>query len=87
MTKARAPNLKAHAAMHAIVENQIAVGYGPTKRAVVRLQAAGLSRHEALHAIGTVIVDFMFELSRQQTEEQRASFQSRMNEAIEALNA
>ena len=85
--RTKVQNIKAHAAMHAIVENQIAIGYGPTKRAIVRLQQSGLSRHDALHSIGSVIARFMFELNQQQTEEQKASFQSRMNEAIEALRA
>jgi hypothetical protein len=38
-----------------IVENQIAEGYEPTVRAIVRLTAGGLDRHEAVHAIGSII--------------------------------
>jgi len=85
--RVKVPNMKAHAAIHAAVENQIASGYGPSKRAVARLQSEGLPRHEAIHAIGSVVAQFIYELSQGQTEEQRASFQSRMGEAIEHLHA
>src|SRR5678815_4077639 len=81
--RVKVPNLKTHAVMHAAVENQVAQGYGPSKRAVARLQSEGLSRHEAIHAIGSVVAEFVYELSQDQTPEQQASFQSRMGEAIE----
>jgi hypothetical protein len=85
--KVKVPSMKAHAAIHAAVENQVASGYGPSKRAVARLQSEGLSRHEAIHAIGSVIAQFIYELGQWQTEEQRVSFQSRMGEAIEGLHS
>lgn len=87
VARIKSPNMKAHAAMHAAVENQIASGYGPSKRAIARLQSEGLSRHEAIHAIASIIAQFIYELHQGQTEEQRASFQSRMSEAIEHLRA
>ncbi len=79
--------MKFHAVSHAIVETQIAQGYGPSKRAIARLQSEGLSRHEALHAIAAVNFQFAGELLQGQTEEQRASFQSRKNQATDALHA
>jgi hypothetical protein len=85
--RVKVPSMKAHAAIHAMVENQIASGYGPSKRAVARLQAEGLSRHEAIHALGSVLAQFIYELGQGQTEEQRASFQSRMGEAMDDLHA
>lgn len=81
------PGMKAHAALHAAVENQIATGYGPSKRAVARLQSEGLSRHDAVHAIASVIATFIHELQRERSDEQQASFQSRMAEEIESLHA
>jgi hypothetical protein len=45
------PNLKAHAVFHAIVENQVAENLDPVVRAMTRLTAEGLNRHEAVHAI------------------------------------
>ncbi|MDC6170493.1 DUF1841 family protein [Paucibacter sp. XJ19-41] len=85
--RAKVPGMKLHAAMHVVVENQIASGYGPSKRAVARLQSEGLSRHDAIHAIAFVIAQFIFELNQGQTPEQQSSYQSRMAAAIEQLRA
>jgi hypothetical protein len=79
--------MRAHAAIHAAVENQIATGYGPSKRAVTRLQSEGLSRHQAVHAVASVVAQFFYELNKGQTAEEQASFQARMGEAIEGLHA
>lgn len=50
----RSPEL--HAAVHVAVENQIALGRpAATARAVERLVAAGLPRHEAIHRVGAVV--------------------------------
>lgn len=83
----KTPRMKAHATIHAAVENQIATGYGPSQRAVLRLQSEGLSRHESIHAIGAVIAQFIHELSFEKTADQPASFQSRMSATIERLHA
>lgn len=49
------PRLKVHAAIHTIVENQIALGdEHVAKSTLARLMAGGLSRHDAVHAIGWV---------------------------------
>lgn len=45
-----------HAAMHVVVENQIAANHAPTVQAMARLLGEGLSRHEAVHAIGAVLI-------------------------------
>jgi hypothetical protein len=44
------PSIKAHASIHTIVENQIAMGLAPVVQAMARLSREGLSRHDALHA-------------------------------------
>lgn len=80
------PNVKAHAAIHAAVENQIAIGYDPTCRAIVRLQEQGLDRHDAIHAVGSVLVQFIYELSKDGSTPQE-DFNSRMNAGIDALTA
>ena len=77
------PNAKVHAAVHVVVENQIATGFGPTCRAMERLQTQGLTRHEATHAIGTVIASFSHEL----TTAPQPDFNKRMHAAIDALSA
>lgn len=52
------PALRVHAALHVVVEEQLATGSPPeTRRALARLVAAGRSRHEALHAIANVAAD------------------------------
>ena len=49
--------LGAHAAVHAIVENQIALGDElPVRRTMLRLMAEGLDRHDAIHAIASILV-------------------------------
>jgi len=85
-TRANVRRFKAHAVLHAAVENQVASGYGPTKRAIARLQSEGLSRHDAIHAVGSVLEKFAHE-NLDATGEERASSQSRMREAIESLHA
>jgi hypothetical protein len=59
------PNARLHAFVHVAVENQLAEGYGPTLRAMERLQAASLTRHEALHAIGNVLSVHIFGAMKQ----------------------
>lgn len=56
----RMPNPGAHAALHVMVENQAAMlGETPVAEAIKRLMGEGLSRHEALHAIGSVLLTHM----------------------------
>jgi hypothetical protein len=53
----RLPNAKVHATVHAIVENQIALGdETPAQRTLDRLMAEGLDRHDAIHAIGSELM-------------------------------
>jgi hypothetical protein len=59
----RLPNGKVHATVHAMVETQIALGdETPPRHTAQRLMDAGLDRHEALHAIGWVLIQFMSDL-------------------------
>jgi hypothetical protein len=56
----RMPNPRAHAALHVMVENQAAMlAETPVAEAIKRLMGEGLSRHEALHAIGSVLLTHM----------------------------
>jgi len=51
------PNVQVHATLHAIVENQIALGdETPVRNKARQLMAQGLDRHEAIHAIASVLV-------------------------------
>lgn len=59
----RLPNERIHAAAHVVVENQVALGDAtPVAAALARLTAEGLERHEAVHAIGTVVMAHVREL-------------------------
>jgi hypothetical protein len=79
------PNLQAHAALHAIVESQIAQNLESVVRAMTRLTAGGLSRHEAIHAIASVLAEHIYELSDPAVNENNSA--SIYNAAIERLTA
>lgn len=59
------PNVAVHATMHAMVESQIAMGDEiPVRRKVQQLMAQGLDRHDAIHAVGSVLINRMSDLVR-----------------------
>ena len=61
--RVKLPNATLHAAVHAVVENQVALGDEiPVRRALERLQTEGLDRHEAIHAVGSVLAKHMYDL-------------------------
>jgi hypothetical protein len=61
----RVPNAKVHAVIHVVVENQIAEGDGlPVRRTLERLMGEDLDRHEAIHAIGMVLIGHMNDLMK-----------------------
>lgn len=78
------PNVKAHAVIHAAVENQVASGYGPSCRAIERLQREGLARHDAVHAVGTVLARFIQE---ELNSPRFGDRQAELGAAIDALSA
>jgi hypothetical protein len=51
------PNATLHAAMHTVVENQLAMKDDKVQETLDRLLAEGLDRHDALHAIGSVLAE------------------------------
>jgi hypothetical protein len=62
------PNARLHAVIHVIVENQIALGETVVVATLARLQAEGLDRHDALHAIGSVLAGDLYELMRENAD-------------------
>jgi hypothetical protein len=57
------PKARVHATIHAVVENQIAEGDAlPVRRTLERLMREGLDRHDAVHAIGGVLIGHMNDL-------------------------
>lgn len=55
-----APSPRLHAATHLIVENQAAMAELPVADALRRLVAEGLTRHEAVHAVGWLVSRHLF---------------------------
>jgi hypothetical protein len=54
--RVRLPNAVAHATLHVIVENQAALGDEiPVHRTLDRLMKEGIDRHEAIHAVASVL--------------------------------
>ena len=55
------PSPRAHAAIHVVVENQVAMGDEiPVAATLRRLTAEGLGRHDAVHAIGSVLASHVY---------------------------
>lgn len=60
----RPPRERLHAVVHVIVESQIADAELPVRRTAYRLMSEGLDRHEAVHAIGSVLAGHLNDLMR-----------------------
>ncbi len=57
------PNERLHAVIHVIVENQVAMDDEvPTRATVERLMREGLDRHDAVHAVGGVLMGYLQEI-------------------------
>lgn len=62
------PDRTAHAIIHVVVENQVAVGDElPVRRAIDRLMSEGLDRHDAVHAVGSVLAAYLHDLMTAET--------------------
>lgn len=85
LAQVKLPNLTAHAVFHGIVENQIAEGLEPALRAVARLTKEGLTRHDAVHAIASVLAEHIQDLF--QAKGDATVSQAHYNAAVERLNA
>lgn len=59
-TRVKLPNRQLHAAIHVVVENQLAERIAVVEATVERLLAEGLDRHEAIHAIGSVVAEHLW---------------------------
>jgi hypothetical protein len=57
---------KLHGTVHAIVENQVALGDATVVPATLdRLMREGLDRHDAVHAVGSVVMGIVFDAVRE----------------------
>jgi hypothetical protein len=87
VARIKLPNLTAHAALHVIVENQMALDLEPVVRAMDRLRKQGLTRHDAIHAIGSVVAENLFGLLKADQNDDAAASQARYYAAVERLTA
>ena len=55
------PDITLHATIHVVVENQLASRDDPVVRALARLIKEGLTRHDAVHANGSVVSEYIFD--------------------------
>jgi hypothetical protein len=77
------PNMKVHATVHAIVENQAAMGDElAVRRAIERLMGEGLDRHDAVHAVASVLAAHINDTLRGGAPNNKA-----YDEAVERLTA
>ena len=58
----RTPRIRLHATFHVVVENQIAAQEPVVVDTLNRLRGEGLSRHEAVHAIGSVLAAQVYDI-------------------------
>ena len=84
--KIKLPNPRLHAVIHVVVENQLALGEETVVNALSRLQGEGLSRHDALHAIGSVLAENLYELMQEEDASTNVSYQ-RYLERLRTLTA
>lgn len=80
------PNARLHAVIHVVVENQLAIGEEVVIETLARLQRGGLSRHDALHAIGSVLAADLYELM-QESSEATSDAHGRYLERLQRLTA
>jgi hypothetical protein len=65
-TRVKLENAKVHAVAHVIVENQIALGAPPMVSATfARLMDEGLDRHDAIHAVGSIVMGVVYDILRE----------------------
>jgi hypothetical protein len=76
---------RVHATMHTIVENQLALNDEPVVKALDRLMREGLTRHDALHAIGYLVSEQIYDILKH--NETPDASKARYYAAIERLTA
>lgn len=59
--------MRFHAIFHSVVENQLALNDEPVVQKMLQLQEEGLGRHEALHAIMSVLATYFWEVMNDKT--------------------
>lgn len=61
--------LRMHSLVHVIIENQAAMGVDTVVKTLTKLTKQGLDRHEAIHAVGAILSEELFELLKGNIQE------------------
>ena len=69
-------NPKLHKIIHEVIENQI--GEGKPKETLNRLMNLGYNRHEAIHKIGTTVVDDIYNMLKNEQEFNEEQFAKKL---------
>jgi hypothetical protein len=80
-------NLRLHAMIHTVVENQAAIGEAAVVETLARLRREGLTRHDALHAVGGVLIEQMQSLLGEDEESATVDVSDRYAAALRTLTA
>ena len=81
----RMPSSEGHAVIHTIVENQLVLEEPVVVATFARLRREGLDRHDAIHAIGSVLASHMHALLAGDQSEEEPN--ARYYEALGKLSA
>src|ERR1041385_9008432 len=75
-----------HAIAHVVVENQVALGEAtPVPETLERLMDEGLDRHDAVHAIGSILMETVFAATHERDD--GGDVNARYNRELAALTA
>lgn len=85
--RVKLPNEYLHAIIHAIIETQVILGAEtPVAAKILQLQAEGLDRHEAIHAVGSALTQYIWK-ARQIEKKEGVDWQERYFEEVRAMTA
>ncbi len=76
--------MEVHAGIHVVVENQIAMGVEPVPATIAKLMRQGLSRHEAIHAVGAVLSGEVWKSQQQEKSKWESGVYRRKLEKLTA---
>ena len=71
--------IELHAMIHVVVENQIAMGADLVPETITKLMRQGLSRHDAIHAVGAILADDIFEIITNNQEFNKSRYRKRLD--------
>jgi hypothetical protein len=68
-----------HFVIHVVVENQLALKVNPVPETIAKLTRQGLSRHEAIHAVGAVLSSDLFVMMKNNQEHDIKKYRKRLD--------